>query len=324
MNVHRRIIITFTTCITLIGILAGIRTIQYNTDSSIHAPVSISPSIEKEQITTHDQSKLTYKDSFVSTSTDNKKTTQPIIKPTGPHVSAKAYLVADLATGKIYVEYNAHAVLPVASMSKLITAIAVTDNIASTTRITIQPENTNVATDTSMIGAGETFTAHELLYPLLLNSSNIVAEALASSTDRTAFLELMKGYAWEVGASTAFFADPSGLNPLNSASAYDMFALAQYLYSSRPDILAITRIASTTIATTTDHGSHDFVSTHPFVLDPRFIGGKTGRTLEAHETMMTLLNIDSHPLAFIVLASDYGARARDTHMLIDRVTPLVH
>ncbi|MEI8249321.1 MAG: serine hydrolase [Candidatus Taylorbacteria bacterium] len=319
MNVHRKIIITFTTCITIIGILAGIRTIQYSTDSSIHAPIVIPTSTENKQTT--DQPALTYEGSFVSTST---RTTSSAPTSVGPHISAKAYLVGDLITGKIYIEHDAHAVLPVASMSKLITAIAITDNVASSTRITIQPDNTNVATDTSMIGAGETFTVHELLYPLLLNSSNIVAEALASSTDRNAFLELMKGYAWEVGASTAFFADPSGLNPLNSASAYDMFALAQYLYNSRPDILAITRIASTTIATTTDHGSHDFVSTHPFVLDPRFIGGKTGRTLEAHETMMTLLNIDSHPIAFIVLASDYGARARDTHILIDKVMSLIH
>jgi D-alanyl-D-alanine carboxypeptidase len=130
----------------------------------------------------------------------------------------------------------------------------------------------------------------------------------------------MKGYAWEVGASTAFFADPSGLSPLNSASAKDIFALAQYLYKYRQDILEITRTIATSTASTTDHAAHDFVSIHPFVQDPRFIGGKTGRTIEAGETMMTIMNIKGHILAFIILASGFGDRAYDTKLLIDQVS----
>jgi D-alanyl-D-alanine endopeptidase (penicillin-binding protein 7) len=163
---------------------------------------------------------------------------------------------------------------------------------------------------------------HELLFPLLLNSSNVAAEALASTTNRSHFLELMSGYAWEVGMPSTYFADPSGLDPRNAASARDFFALAQYLYSSRPEILSITRTPYVAVATTTDHGAHEFKSIHPFVTDPRFIGGKTGRTPQAGDTMLTIMNIENKPIAIIVLGSHYDGRAADTRILISRVEQL--
>lgn len=228
-------------------------------------------------------------------------------------VTAAAYLVGDVSTGKIYLERNSRLVLPVASMSKLITAIAATDTLSPTATISITQPEADVASDTSRIGAGESFTVSEILYPLLLNSSNVAAEALASSSDRVKFLELMSSYAWEIGMSSTFFADPSGISPKNISTAGDFFALAQYLYKSRPDILAITRTIATSTATTTDHGAHDFVSIHPYVADPAFLGGKTGHTPEAHDTMLTMFNIGGHPIAIIVLASD--DRKSDTAML---------
>jgi D-alanyl-D-alanine carboxypeptidase len=234
-------------------------------------------------------------------------------------VSAKAYLVGNVETGEIILKHNISMVLPVASMSKLITAIAATDTISPTTTITISDEMTKVAGDASMLVAEEKFKMTELLYPLLLSSSNIAAEALASAIDRTKFLELMSSYAWEVGMPKTFFADPSGIDPNNQSSAEDFFALARYLYKSRSEILAITRMDKTFLGTTTDHNYHDFVNTHPFVNDQNFIGGKTGRTPQALETMLTIIKINDKPIAVIVLGSEIGSRASDTRILIDRV-----
>ena len=230
-------------------------------------------------------------------------------------VTAYAYLVGDVVTGKIYMEKNADTVFPVASMSKLITAITATDIYKSTKGVTVTQQETLVASDTSQLKGDETFTVKELLYPLLLNSSNVAAEALASSTDRAHFLELMSSYAWEIGMRKTFFADPSGISPQNMASTRDFFTLARDLYSSRPDILAITRTSSLYLATTTDHNSHNFVSIHPFVYDANFLGGKTGHTDEASDTMLTIMNMNGRPIAFIVLKSQ--GRAGDTRLLID-------
>lgn len=232
-------------------------------------------------------------------------------------ISAQSYLIGNVATGEVYASRNASLVLPVASMSKLVTAIAVTDTLSATTTVAITAAEYNVPPDGSFISAGERYTMRELLYPMLLDSSNVAAEALASTSNRARFLELMSSYAWEIGMPATFFADPSGISPLNQSTASDFFALARYLYSSRPDILAITRTASTSVATTTDHGAHIFASIHPFVADPAFLGGKTGHTPEARDTMLTIMKIGGQPIAIIVLSSD--DRKKDTAVLIGEI-----
>ena len=278
-------------------------------------------------------------DSFIkatSTSVVTKVISSQNISGSQDVLTARAYLVGNLKTGKIYLSLNTDKVLPVASVSKLMTAIVAMGRFAPTTTIEIIPADMNVATDTSAIGVGEKFTLKDILYPLLLNSSNIAAEAIAStnlststntstssaSTSRLAFLDNMFSTAQEIGMLHTSFTDPSGLDSNDQASAKDVFTLAKYLYSLRPDILAITRTAHYAVATTTDHGAHIFGSIHPFINDTRFIGGKTGRTVAAGETMLTMLNIDGKPIAFIILHSDLGQRAADTNLLIKKYLSL--
>jgi D-alanyl-D-alanine carboxypeptidase len=312
MNFSKRVILVIAISLSVIGIIASVRYIvTHNQGNSIHEVV-IAPNSNTGESAI----------GLPSLETTSTTTTRIPVVPRD-EVTARAYIVGDLKTGTIYIEKYATTPLPVASMSKLITAIVATDTLTPTTTVAITELNMNVASDTSRISAGETYTMHELLYPLLLSSSNVAAEAIASTSDRNAFFELMKSYAWEVGASTAFFADPSGLSPQNVASGHDLFSLAQYLYTFRQDILELTRTATSSIATTTDHGAHEFVSTHPFVTDPRFLGGKTGRTVEAGETMMTLMHIKNHDIVCVVLGSRYGERAHDTAILLQRTEKLI-
>ncbi len=241
-----------------------------------------------------------------------------------PGVTAYAYIVGDVETGQIYLEKNSSAVLPVASMSKLVTAFVATNELNLDKIIEINEVAAAAPPDKSGLKKGEKFTVQELLQPLLLSSSNVAAEALVSITDRSKFLESMSGYSWEIGMPSTYFADPSGVNPKNIASARDLFALAKYLYKSRSDILAITRNVVKDIATTTEHDSHVFTSTHPFASDVRFLGGKTGRTPEAGDTMLTILKLSDKPIAIIVLGSKYEGRAGDTQLLAERVEKIIN
>lgn len=306
MNIKRHLLVTIFACVALVGITASVQ-VNKQRDKLKSQALNIEPQTEAPKT---DPAFL-----------DNTSKIPIITKkalPTIPGLTAKAYLVGNVKTGKIYIEQNSSQALPVASMSKLVTAFAATDMMSSTTAILISSSTLSVPPDTSNLTVGEKFTLEEILKPLLLSSSNVAAEAISVSgvQDRTNFLEMMSSYAWEIGMPKSFFADPSGVSPLNIASAKDLFELAKYLMYHRPDILAITRTAETTIATTTEHGGHVVVSTHPFVKDQRFVGGKTGRTIEAGETMMTILNIDGEFIVFIILGSKYGARENDTRILI--------
>ncbi len=307
--------------LTGIGIVAGLNLIAYESNKNSFATTEENADTGTG---TSEQQKMVTDEPYITAPSVNQagepQKVIPVVKK--DVITASAYLIGNLTTGKVYASSHPTQVLPVASMSKLITAIVATNTISPTTTIEITPLETNVASDTSNLMAGEKFEFKDLLYPMLLNSSNVAAEAVASSTLRSHFLELMSSSAWEVNMPTAYFADPSGLDPRNQASAKDIFALAQYLYVYRPDILQITRTVHTAVATTSDHGAHSFDSIHPYVKDERFIGGKTGRTLAAGETMLTILRINNEPIAFVVLHSNFGARASDTNLLIKKFEAL--
>ncbi len=315
MNPDRRVIVAFISALTVVGIFAGLRWEQM---SDIRKPddiySSLHPIVANESVTTTiDFSSHNFFQYATTTSSQVSTDT----------ITAKAYLVGDVSSGKIYIEQKSSEVLPIASISKLMTAIVATDTFSSTTPITITKEETSVPVDGSNISEGEKFSLSELLSPLLVSSSNIAAEAIASSSNRLDFLGLMMGYSSEIGMTDTSFADPSGLSEYNQSTAADIFVLAKYLYRYRSDILKITQTSHGGIATTTDHGSHIFTSTHPFVLGKDFLGGKTGRTIAAGETMLTILNIKDKPIAFIVLGSQNGVREHDTRWLIDKTKDFI-
>jgi len=63
--------------------------------------------------------------------------------------------------------------------------------------------------------------------------------------------------------------------------------------------------------------AHRFVSIHPFVKDRDFMGGKTGHTSAAKDTMLTILNVNGQPVAIVVLSSD--DRKKDTLLLLNSI-----
>lgn len=318
LSSERSLTIVSIICIVIIGSAIGLKVMQLSALATINKAQDL---VKTSAHTVTEQ--LRADASFFHKPMAQAEPEPRVETPAELPVTASAYLVGNLVTGKVYLEKDANHPRPIASMSKLMTALVALETLKPDDRITITEPMTNVFPDASHIGAGETFTVRELLWPLLLNSSNVAAEALASSSDRIRFLDGMNSYAWEIGLPQSFFADPSGLSPLNAASPRGFFALAQYLYRARQDILALTRTVRTSVSTTTDHGAHDFISIHPFVTDPRFIGGKTGRTDEAGETMLTMLRIDNQPIAFIILGSAMGKRGDDTEVLVEAAEKLL-
>lgn len=237
-------------------------------------------------------------------------------------ISAETYLVGNLKTGETYISFNPDKVFPIASLSKLFTALVSLHDIDPSTEITITQSMLDAYGDAGRLVKDEKLTVHELLYPLLLESSNDAAEAIAQSFGYAEFISAMNLFASENGMKKTSFKDASGLSPGNVSNAENLFKFAQYLFDHEKDLLEITKEKEKILATTTDHGYHRFVSINPFVFYEPFIGGKTGRTDEAKESMITLLNYEiaskTYPIAIIVLRSDYGERSPDTEKILDR------
>jgi D-alanyl-D-alanine carboxypeptidase len=115
-----------------------------------------------------------------------------------PYLTAKAYLVGDIESGDIILSRNENKVMPIASISKLMTAIVGDEVMGLSTELKVTSEALETYGKQGRLRNGEVYTVSEMLYPLLLESSNDAAEAIAMSFGRDDFLDSMHKKAREI------------------------------------------------------------------------------------------------------------------------------
>jgi len=222
-----------------------------------------------------------------------------------PTLSAESYLVADIDTGDVYLDQNAQQQEPIASVSKLITALVANEVISFDKKIPVhegyvlpKPDPNDVRPKKFLIG--------DLLYPLLMESSNGVADALADYYGTDGFVRLMNTTARSLDMQSTHFAEPSGLSPENVSTSDDLFRLAVYLADKKSFIWDITRTPAKNLVAS-DGSSYPLANFNKFIGRPDFIGGKVGYTDEADHTMVSIFSFtvgsETHRIAFIVLQS---------------------
>ncbi len=230
-----------------------------------------------------------------------------------PVVSASSYLVADLQSGAVLAERDSKGERSVASITKLITALVAVEHINLDKTITIT-DVMRASTSIPRLKSGAHVSAYALLFPLLKESSNEAAEALARSMGRELFITRMNDKARAIGMEHSVFADVSGALATNVSTADDLFHLARYLLNNRSFLLRITADGSVPSA----YAEPIFVDLQNFNVIPGtegFIGGKVGKTTAAGETGMYLFRVaalgEERTLAVVVLGStDRVADAR--------------
>ncbi|MDP3093814.1 MAG: L,D-transpeptidase family protein [bacterium] len=191
-----------------------------------------------------------------------------------PKTAAKSYLVADLDSGFVFAEKNIEEKLPVASLTKLITATTLSENAALNTSLSVKKHMLDAFGSTTGLTPGARFKVAELFYPLLVESSNDAALVLSAyfGIDRT--LELMNDKTARIMMPDSRFVDPHGYDPGNVSTAKDLFYLARYVSNNWPLLWRIARGEEVRI-----FGKNRFLSLknkNLFFDEPDFIGGKTG------------------------------------------------
>jgi len=238
--------------------------------------------------------------------------------PTAPvKTTASAYLVSDLENGQILAAKNADQTLPIASVTKLMTAVVAHETVGDKTDITVSKNAAETFGNAGGISAGSTLTLATLYYPLLLSSSNDAAAAVAEQVGKNRFHSLMNRKSVALGMNDTQFADASGLSPGNTATAADLSRLARYIYNHNYFIFDITSIAQQTIATG-QTGQKQFSNRNPLHTKPEFVGGKNGYTEPAQNTSVSVFEISKNgltrPVAIVVLNARNAAG--DTNKLL--------
>ena len=224
-----------------------------------------------------------------------------------PDIRAAAAIIFDPANGQVLWQENAQDKRSIASITKVMTAVVfLEDNPDLNQEITVERSDVYAAS-TTYLRANERITVEGLLHLMLIASDNAASRALAriSHGGTAAFVERMNEKAIELGLDSASFADPSGLNPDNVASAYDLSRLISFAAGDER-IAPIMRTAQYTV--TTSRRKINIHSTNRLLLggDVDVMGGKTGFISKAGYCLATLLRLpQGNQVAVVVL----GARS---------------
>ena len=236
-----------------------------------------------------------------------------------PELSAQSYLAADVKSNFVFLNKSNIEEVPVASVTKLMTALVATEYINLEKDIVITKDMI-VPTSKPRLKVDQKVSIFQLLYPLLSESSNEAALALAKPLGEKYFISLMNEKAEALGMSKTNFVDVSGKSPENVSSVEDLFALAKYLYNNRSFIFKM----SAGDLDRSIYGSStwkDLENFNVFAENPEFVGGKVGLTEEAKNTMLAVFEIDiaggTRPGAIIVLGSEDAAK--DVQALLDYI-----
>jgi D-alanyl-D-alanine endopeptidase (penicillin-binding protein 7) len=142
---------------------------------------------------------------------------------------SSAAMVLDQSTGLVLFEKNANAVLPIASITKLMTAMVALDMRADLNEtLVISEEDVDLLKGThSRLAVGTLLTREEMLRLALMSSENRAASALSRHYPggRPAFVAAMNRKAMALGLQDTHFMDPTGLNAANVSSAHDLAAM---------------------------------------------------------------------------------------------------
>jgi len=142
--------------------------------------------------------------------------------------SSVAYVI-DQDTQEILLSKNGQVVLPIASITKLMTALVVREaNLDMDEMITITTEDVDTEKgSTSRLRPGTSLTRGELLHLALMSSENRAAHALGRSypAGLDAFINQMNAKAAQLGMRDTRYAEPTGLSSLNQSSAKDLATL---------------------------------------------------------------------------------------------------
>jgi D-alanyl-D-alanine endopeptidase (penicillin-binding protein 7) len=221
-----------------------------------------------------------------------------------PDVRAAAAIIYNPQTGEVIWEENSHEERSIASLTKVMTAVTfVADDPDLTQRVAVTRADM-VGASTTYLHAGELVSYDDLLHLALIPSDNVAARVLARTSEggTAAFVGRMNDMAGHLGLSNTHYADPSGLDPDNMSSAYDISHLIAFA-STDERLGPIMRTAEyevhTSQRTIPIHSTNKLLGTD---VDVR--AGKTGFISKAGYCLATLLQVpQGSQIAVVVLGA---------------------
>ena len=229
-----------------------------------------------------------------------------------PDIRAAAAIIYNPDNGQVLWEENSQNKRSIASITKVMTTTVFLEGHPDLTRVVTVDRSDVLAARHTYLRANDQVTLDDLLHLTLIASDNAAARALARSSPQgtDAFVHRMNEKALELGLDNTTYADPSGLDPANMSSAYDMARLIAFAAGDER-IASVMRTPYYTVRTprrsTTVHSTNQLVMKGD--VDVR--GGKTGFISQAGYCLATLLRLpQTNQLVAVVVLGAHSIAGR--------------
>ncbi len=236
------------------------------------------------------------------------------------NLSLKAAAAIDLSSGEEIFSVNPQERWPLASLTKLMSAIVAVENIDANQKISF---SANAIATEGVVGGfreGETFAALDLVNTMMVTSSNDAAIALAEHMSDGAFVNLMNIKAVSIGMRDTRFSEPTGLSMLNQGTIYDMSLLVEYAWSAHPKLFTVSSRPTITIREMNSSRNRRLVNINSLAPRDDFLGGKTGFTKDANQNLISVFSLGRQPIAILILGAD--DRIQETKTIISFINDI--
>lgn len=210
----------------------------------VRMPKLVSPAAVKADVFDKIDPKLEQKDNHFQLKKQGSLITQTYAS--GDYDGASSYVVMDFKTGEILAQKNLDEKLPVASLTKIMTAVVSLDLAAPNDLFTVSDKAATTPPTRMGVISGQKLTLEELLNGALLTSANDAAEVIAEGVDQEygqdVFVRAMNDKAQFLGLKNTHFTNPQGFDNQDPySSSGDLAVLARYALSNYPDISNIVK-----------------------------------------------------------------------------------
>ena len=212
-------------------------------------------------------------------------------------LDAKSAILYDVKSDRNLFEKNIKEKLPIASLTKIMTAVIVWEKFSPNDIVTIQASAIKVDGERKDLYEGETLSVRDLMQMMLIESSNDAAYALrdyAASRSIDLVAE-MNAKALTLGMNNTNFVDPAGLDDNGYSTVSDL--VKGVVYALRYDaIWSLSRKPSATVISTDGKITHEIKSTDQLLgVLSDIVGGKTGYTDSALGCMILIVDVPNNP-----------------------------
>ena len=236
-----------------------------------------------------------------------------------PTISAKSALVYDTRSSRFLYDRNTDMELPIASLTKIMTAVVALENMSSDDIVTIAEDSMRVDGEKQDLYLGEKMSVRNLLRLMLIESSNDAAYALANHAKRKDidFIGIMNTKAGALGMKNTIFNDSAGLNDNAHSTVSDLIRLVEYSLNYQ-EIWDISSEKTAIVESSDERIKHSITSTNRLLgMIKDIIGGKTGFTDGALQCMILVTSVPGYPGKLISIVLGSQDRFGDTQKLIE-------